>query len=190
MLGDVAGKGAPAALLTAVLQGILTGQAAVSAGPADAMTRVNQGLLVRAVEARFATAFYATLTRDGRLTCCNAGHNPPFLLTRDGVRRLEAGGLVLGLFAQATYEQEVVQLAPGDTVVVFSDGVSEATDPAGVEFGDDRILAALQATHAETPQAMLTALLAAVHQFAKGAPQNDDITALVVRYAEEGRDLR
>jgi phosphoserine phosphatase RsbU/P len=181
-LGDVAGKGAPAALLTAVLQGILTGQAAASAGPADTMARVNHGLLVRAVDARFATAFFATLTADGRLACCNAGHNPPFLLTGDGVRRLEAGGLVLGLFPQATYEQELVQLAPGDTVVVFSDGVSEALDAAGAEFGDERILAALQAARSERPQAMLTALLDSVQQFSKGVPQNDDVTALVVRF--------
>jgi sigma-B regulation protein RsbU (phosphoserine phosphatase) len=165
-----------------VLQGILTGQAAASAGPADAMSRVNRGLLARAVEARFATAFFATLTADGRLTCCNAGHNPPFLLTGGGVRRLEAGGLVLGLFPQATYEQEVVQLAPGDTVVVFSDGVSEALDVAGAEFGDERILAALQGVRGESPRAMLSALLDSVQQFAKGTPQNDDVTALVVRF--------
>ena len=139
-LGDVAGKGAPAALLTAVLQGIFTGQSTAAHKPAEMMFRVNTGLLSRAIEARFATAFYAVLQPDGHLEYCNAGHNPPMLFKKKGqeVQRLEAGGIVLGLFPNAAYEQGEVDLDPGDTLVVFSDGVSEALDTAGEEFGDDQ----------------------------------------------------
>jgi serine phosphatase RsbU (regulator of sigma subunit) len=181
-LGDVAGKGTPAALLTAVLQGIFTGQAPAARGPADTMARVNRGLLARAVEARFATAFFGVLDPEGRLAYCNAGHNPPFLLSGGGVRRLNAGGLVLGLFEAAAYEEEQVQLAPGDTVVVFSDGVSEALDEAGEEFGDGRIVEAVTPALREPPQAVVDALLAALRRFAGHAPQNDDVTAMVLRY--------
>jgi serine phosphatase RsbU (regulator of sigma subunit) len=183
-LGDVAGKGTPAALLTAVLQGIFAGHAPGSDGPSDTMVRVNRGLLARAVEARFATAFFGVLDPLGRLAYCNAGHNPPFLFSRDGTRRLEAGGLVLGLFANATYDEEVVQLAPGDTVIVFSDGVSEALNEAGEEFGDDRMMQAISPALAEPPQQILSTLLAALKQFTGAAPQNDDITALVLRYTQ------
>ncbi len=181
-VGDVAGKGTPAALLTAVLQGIFSGQATAVQEPGDVMTRVNRGLLTRAVEARFATACFCVLGPDGRLSYCNAGHNPPFVFSGESIRRLTTGGLVLGLFANATYEQETIQLAPGDTVVVFSDGVSEALNDSGDEFGDDGIVRAVSRTVSQPPAAILDALLAAVKQFAGAAPQNDDITALVLRY--------
>jgi sigma-B regulation protein RsbU (phosphoserine phosphatase) len=146
------------------------------------MARVNRGLLARAVDARFATAFFGVLDREGRLAYCNAGHNPPFLLSGGGVRRLDAGGLVLGLFEDAAYEEEQVQLAPGDTVVVFSDGVSEALDEAEEEFGDSRIVDAVAPALREPPQAVVEALLGALRQFAGHAPQNDDVTAVVLRY--------
>jgi phosphoserine phosphatase RsbU/P len=182
-LGDVAGKGTPAALLTAVLQGIFTGQAAAMREPRETMARVNHGLLSRAVEARFATAFFGVLGEDGRLAYCNAGHNPPFVFSASGaMQRLEAGGLVLGLFANATYDQDIVQLAAGDTVVVFSDGVSEALNLAGDEFGDDRIKAAVAPVLSQSPHEVLDALLVSVKQFAGAAAQNDDVTALVLRY--------
>jgi serine phosphatase RsbU (regulator of sigma subunit) len=180
-LGDVAGKGTPAALLTAVLQGIFSGHADVIHHPDEMMARVNRGLLSRAVEARFATAFFGMLGPDRQLAYCNAGHNPPFVFSTKGVRRLDVGGIVLGLFANVSYEQEVVQLEPGDTVVVFSDGVSEALDTAGEEFGDDRIRAAVEPALSQPPQFVLDALLAAVKQFAGAAAQNDDVTTLVLR---------
>ena len=186
-LGDVAGKGAPAALLTAVVQGILSGQAAAFQDPRETMTRVNRGLLSRAVEARFATAFFGVLDADGHLAYCNAGHNPPFVFSTKGGRRLEVGGLVLGLFDNACYEQEVIQLEPGDTLVVFSDGVSEALDAAAEEFGDERIRVAVERALSQSPQCVLDALLTAVKEFAGAARQNDDITALILRYDAPGR---
>jgi serine phosphatase RsbU (regulator of sigma subunit) len=181
-LGDVSGKGTPAALLTAVVQGIFSGQAAVIQDPGETMSRVNRGLFSRAVEARFATAFFGVLDRDGRLAYCNAGHNPPFVFSTKDVRRLDVGGTVLGLFNDARYDQGVVTLEAGDTVVVFSDGVSEALDTAGEEFGDDRIRAAVAQGLSQSPQSVLDALLGAVKQFVGTAAQNDDITALVLRY--------
>jgi serine phosphatase RsbU (regulator of sigma subunit) len=181
-LGDVAGKGAPAALLAAAVQSNFAAQAPVSRDPADMMARVNKALLRRAIEARFATMFYGALAPDGRLSYCNAGQEPPLVLRRNAVAWLEAGGPVLGLLSIATYEFEDVALEPGDVAVVCSDGVTEARNQAGDEFGRDRLVAAVRGCHGAKPEVVLEKLLAAVRQFADGAAQADDMTVLVMRY--------
>ena len=180
-LGDVAGKGPPAALLTAALQGLFTAHASSEGGPAATLARVNRSLIRRAVQNRFATMAYGVLSQGGRLTYSNAGHNPPMLFTRGGVRRLEQGGLVLGLFPHAQYEEETLQLDSGDVLVVFSDGVSEAIDVHGEEFGDDRIVSCISANRHLDPAALLDCLLATVRQFSEGTVQRDDVTAMIVR---------
>jgi sigma-B regulation protein RsbU (phosphoserine phosphatase) len=181
-LGDVSGKGPPAALLTAVLQGIFAAQAFALVEPSETLRRVNRALLARGVEARFATIFFGVMTADGRLTYCNAGHNPPLLLTGGAVRKLETGGMIVGLFPHAIYDQETVQLSTGDLLTVFSDGVSEALSAGDEEFGEDRIREAMAAPGCDTTEALLQTLLASVKQFTKGAVQNDDVTAMVVKY--------
>jgi sigma-B regulation protein RsbU (phosphoserine phosphatase) len=186
-LGDVSGKGPPAALLTAMLQGIFSTQSFAPVEPAEMMTRVNKALLARGIESRFATIFFAILRRDGRLTYCNAGHNPPLLFSTRGVQRLETGGMIVGLFPQATYAQEDVQLAAGDLLAVFSDGVSEALNPAGEEYGEARAEQVILPNWLEPSNAVLQSLLESVRLFAHGAPQNDDVTALIVRYTPTSR---
>jgi sigma-B regulation protein RsbU (phosphoserine phosphatase) len=181
-LGDVTGKGTPAALLSAVLQGIFAGQAAAVQEPNEVIARVNRGLLIRAAGARFATAFYGVLGPDGRLACCNAGHNPPFVYSGGKIHRLTAGGVILGVFADAAYEQEAVRLVPGDTVVVFSDGVSEAANASNEEFGDERIQEIVGRALAQPPAAILDVLLGGVKAFTGTAAQSDDMTALILRY--------
>src|SRR6185312_9063353 len=139
-LGDVAGKGPPAALLSAMMQGIFAAQAAASDTPSETIARVNLALYKRGIESRFVTLMYGTLEPDGKLTYCNAGHNPPLVVGKGGVRRLETGGPIVGLFEGASFEEETVSLAPGDWLIVFSDGVSEALSADGEEFGESRIL--------------------------------------------------
>jgi sigma-B regulation protein RsbU (phosphoserine phosphatase) len=125
---------------------------------------------------------FGAITADGRMTYCNAGHNPPLVVGKTGVKRLEAGGPVIGLLEFAPYDQETVTLVPGDTVVVFSDGVSEALNSASEEFGDPRLQAAvLDAGHVGA-QALVEHIIAAVRGFTRGAPQSDDITVMVIRY--------
>ncbi len=179
---DVSGKGAPAALLTAVIQGVLASHAAIGDGPAMAIDRVNRVLIRRAIESRFATMFCGALGRDGRLTYTNAGHNPPFLVQKAGPRRLETGGMIVGLFDSARYDEETLQLEPGDFVVVFSDGVSEAASAAGEEFGDDRILECIRKNRTASLDQLLACLLGAVREFCTGAVQSDDMTVLIMRY--------
>ena len=182
VLGDVAGKGPSAALLTAMIQGMFSIQVGVDSSPAGLVARVNEGLIRRALQSRFATGVYGALSSSGQLTYCNAGHNPPVLLTRRGVKRLETGGLILGLFAQAAYEQETVSLESGDMLVVYSDGVPEALNAEGQEFGDERLLACIEANGRRAPAEVLDRLLSSVRRFAEGAAQHDDVTALVLRY--------
>ena len=182
IVGDVAGKGSPAALLAAAVLGMFSAEATYQAGAAPLMTRLNAGLFRRAIEARFLTSFYGILAPDGSLTYCNAGHNAPLWVGKDGIRRLECGGVVLGLFEHAKFEQETVQLQPGDLVILFSDGVTEAMNPAMDEFTDDRLLDCANTHRGQTPQEVLDALLADVHEFCAGATQSDDITVVMVRY--------
>lgn len=184
-LGDVAGKGPPAALLTAVLQGILAGHVHLDMGPAETMAYVNRVLVRRTIEARFATVLYATLAPDGRLTYCNAGHIPPLLVRGGSVRCLERGGLVVGAFQDAAYEEEAIQLDPADLLVVVSDGVTEAQNIDGDEFGNERLGSLVQANADLTPAALVECLLESVRQFSAGAEQHDDVTVLALRY--EGR---
>jgi phosphoserine phosphatase RsbU/P len=186
-LGDVAGKGPPAALLSAMMQGIFAAQAASTDSPAQTITRVNLALYRRGIESRFVTLMYGMLHPDGRLTYCNAGHNPPLIFNpsrgAESVRRLEKGGPIVGLFEAASYEEETVTLSPGDWLVIFSDGVSEALSAAGDEYGEERIISVVGQNPVTDPPQLLEALFSDVRDFAKGAAQSDDITAMVLRYA-------
>jgi serine phosphatase RsbU (regulator of sigma subunit) len=181
-LGDVAGKGAPAALLAAAVQSNFIAQAPVSTDPADTLTRVNNALLRRAIEARFATMFHGVVDQGGRLSYSNGGQEPPLVLKRDAISWLEAGGPVLGLLPGATYEFDSITLEPGDLVVICSDGVTEARNAAGDEFGRERLIEAMSGCHAGKPGAVLERLFEAVRVFSQGTPQGDDITGLVLRY--------
>jgi sigma-B regulation protein RsbU (phosphoserine phosphatase) len=182
IVGDVAGKGSPAALLSAAIVGMFSAEAMYHSSAAPVLERLNRGMLRRGVEARFVTTFYAMLGPDGSLTYSNGGHNAPILVGAQGVRRLETGGMVLGLFEHATFEQETLSLTPGDVVVAFSDGVSEALNEAGDEFTDERLLASLDAHRHASPQQLLDGLLADVRVFCGRATPSDDVTIVVVRY--------
>jgi serine phosphatase RsbU (regulator of sigma subunit)/pSer/pThr/pTyr-binding forkhead associated (FHA) protein len=185
-LGDVAGKGPPAALLSAMMQGIFAAQAASSDSPSQTISRVNLALYRRGIESRFVTLMYGAIAPDGRLTYCNAGHNPPLIVSRSGsaptLRRLECGGPIVGLFEAATFEEETVILTDGDWLIVFSDGVSEAMSASGDEYGENRIVSCVEKHKGMEPRQLLESLFADVRDFTRGAPQSDDITAMVLRY--------
>ena len=185
-LGDVAGKGPPAALMSALMQGMFASQAQYADGPASAVTSMNKALCRRGLESRFVTLMFGLVKSDGALTYCNAGHNPPFIMGKSGIRRLGEGGPVVGLLEFAPYDQECVQLTKGDTVIVFSDGVSEALNAAGDEFGDDRLEQVAGEAGDGPPPVIVEHIIAAVREFTKGAPQSDDITVMVVRYLGDG----
>jgi phosphoserine phosphatase RsbU/P len=182
IVGDVAGKGSPAALLAAAVLGMFSAEATYQAGPASLIARLNHGLFRRAIEARFLTTFYGMLGPNGLFTYCNAGHNAPILVSSSGMRRLDKGGVVLGLFEHASFDEETILLQPGDLIVAFSDGVTEALNPAGEEFTDERLIDCVAAQKSNPPQAMMNALLADVRAFCEDATQSDDLTVVLVRY--------
>jgi sigma-B regulation protein RsbU (phosphoserine phosphatase) len=131
-LGDVSGKGPPAALMAAVIQGILNSHAEDEPGPADTLGRLNHTLVRRSIQSRFATVAFAIAESDGHLRVSNAGHNPTYVLRKDGsLETLDKGGLMVGIFPDATYEEEEIQLEPGDLVILYSDGVTEALNAHG-----------------------------------------------------------
>src|SRR5262245_54874685 len=184
VIGDVAGKGPPAALLAALLQGLFTSNARRGGAPATALYEANEALVRRAIRSCcFATVVYAVLASDGRLRYCNAGHNAPVVVGKSGVRRLQTGGLIIGAFEQATFDEETIQLQSGDVFVAFSDGMTEARNTDDDEFGEERFLSCVTAHSELDPAALLECLLNAVQEFAAGAPQSDDLTVLVVRYS-------
>ncbi len=185
IVGDVAGKGSPAALLAAAVSGMFVAESAYQTSPAAVISRLNRGLFRRAIENRFLTTFYGVLSSDGAFTYTNGGHNAPVLVTATGVRRLETGGMVLGLFEQAAFEEERLQLQPGDFIVAFSDGVTEAVNPAGDEYMDDRLLASIaqhRAAAATSADQFLERVLSDVRAFCAGEMPRDDITLVMVRY--------
>ena len=161
---------------------MFSSQAQTGAPPSVTLSRVNQALIRRAIESRFCTAFYASVAPDGALTYCNAGHNPPMVFTPNGVTRLEKGGLILGLFEHATFEEDTIPMAAGDLLVAFSDGVTEAMSASGEEYGEERLMACVDANRQRSTREVLDAIFASVREFSVGAVQSDDVTALVFRY--------
>ncbi len=184
IVGDVAGKGSPAALLAAAVTGMFGAESNYQTSPAAVIARLNHGLFRRSIENRFLTTFYGVLGTDGAFTYTNAGHNAPVLVTPTGVRRLETGGTVLGLFEQTSFDEETVTLQPGDFIIAFSDGVTEALNTAGEEYMDDRLLASIERhrTSAESAQQLVEHLLADVRTFCGEEMPHDDITLMMVRY--------
>jgi sigma-B regulation protein RsbU (phosphoserine phosphatase) len=184
VLGDVSGKGPAAALLAAMIQGMFAVEASAGGGPAATLARINRRLAARELDSRFATLVYAVLSPDGHLVYSNAGHNPPVLIARDRLQRLTTGGPIVGVFADAEFVEETVQLNQGDTLIMFSDGVTEARSAGGEEFGEQRLMACLAADASSSPPALLRSVLAAVRDFGQRADQGDDITVTVTRFRE------
>jgi len=184
-IGDVSGKGVPAALLMASLQASVRGQSQTGSDVAGLMTNVNRLVCGASSENRYATFFYAQFepaTR--RLVYTNGGHNPPMLLRGSAVLRLETGGPPVGLFQLSRYEQGEIELQPGDLLILYTDGVSEAENPAEEEWGEEALIATARACAEATPGEMLARIMEAADRFAAGAPQHDDMTLVIARVLE------
>lgn len=181
LVADVAGKGTSAALLTAVVQGLFAAEAIRADTPVAIVARMNAALCRRAVASRFVTAFCGHVSHDGTLSYCNAGHNPPLLASPEGLIPLDVGGTVMGLFDTARYEMATAQLEADGALVVYSDGVTEAVDPAGEEFGDARLQASLDGARRTNAQDLLTHIHNVLTTFCGGAAARDDVTVFVVK---------
>jgi len=182
LIADVAGKGLGAALLTTMLQGALSGMT-LGADPARVFQHINGFMCERENAGRYATLFFGMLDRGGNLEYFNAGHPSPLLLRRGEVTPLFTGGSVpVGLVPEAVYPAARATLEPGDTLVLFSDGVTEAEDTDKQLFGVERLEAVLAGQQDAPLERLQQRIVESVEEFSKGAKQADDITLLLVRY--------
>ncbi|MFC1800068.1 GAF domain-containing SpoIIE family protein phosphatase [Candidatus Eisenbacteria bacterium] len=182
-LGDVSGKGMPAALLMANVQATLRSQAISCAGPCECLARSNDLLLASTDLERYATLFYGVLdTREHTIHYCNAGHNPPFVFRKSGEpERLKIGGTVVGCFGATDYSDARVAIRPGDVLVMYSDGVTEARDGRGEEFGESGIADVIVSSIDDPAESLLLKLIDMVKAHVGQAPPGDDITVVVVK---------
>ena len=186
-IGDISGKGMSAALLMASLHASLRGQVLSGAGDLGTkMANVNRLLYDASDSNRYATFFYAELDCTSRtLHYVNGGHNPPAVLRKENgawqVFRLGDGGPVIGLLAGAVYKEQILRLLPGDILLAFTDGISEATNASEEEWGETRMIAEAQAHPDLNAAELLQRLFRAADAFAAGAPQHDDMTLVVLQ---------
>jgi sigma-B regulation protein RsbU (phosphoserine phosphatase) len=184
-LGDVSGKGVPAALMAAKIQGILSAQAFDDLPLPGVIAKVNGILTERRIEYTYATFFFGILGSEGNCTYTNAGHVPPIVVKPDGsMSEMAEGGTVLGLFSGEEYRSDTVRMSPGDHLVLFTDGVLEAQNIGGEQYGKERVLSVLRQCAGCPAAEMLATLNRDVNTFCADAPQHDDITIMVLGFKE------
>lgn len=182
VVADVSGKGVSSALLASFLQGAFLGASCTTDIP-EVLSRINTFLSDRAEHGKYATMFYSKLDSEGRLTYANAGHCAPLLVRADGqIEKLEATSMPVGLVPEASFQLEHRDLAPGDRIVLYTDGVTEAQNDAGEFFGRKRLRAAVARAGGATCPELHAAIQKAVLDFTAGAEQADDLTLVVVEY--------
>ena len=185
VIADVCGKGIPAALFMAVSRTIIHSKGMQGVSAAECMTESNLLLANSSVKYMFVTVFYAILnTKSGLVTYSNAGHNPPHILRADGtIEQLPKDGrFMVGIFPEEEYADTTLQLEHGDVLVMYTDGVTEATDSDGMMFGSERLDSILRSQESGVrSQEIVEAVKAGVADFVKDAEQSDDITMLVVK---------
>jgi sigma-B regulation protein RsbU (phosphoserine phosphatase) len=184
MVGDVAGKGMPAALLMSSLQARVHVVFEEPDDLAKKMARLNKSTCANCPDNRFIT-FFACIAdpQTGDVVYTNAGHNPPLVVRANGEFEMVqgAGGMILGILPMAQYQEAHVRLEPGDTLVLFSDGVTEEADPEDNQFGEERLAKLVASLHDRPATEIVQEIHRAVREFTQGAPAADDITVVVAR---------
>lgn len=182
-IGDVSGKGAPGAILMAVAYAGFKSLFNEIDPPATIVAKLNNLLYEATATGYYVTFFFAILDRSsGQLTYCNAGHNAPILLRKDGSTvMLKEGGTVLGFLENRTFHQNTVDFRPGDTLVCFTDGVTETQNVDEEEFGDERLMQTLKTNLGEQPKTLKIAILDDMRTFAGDCEFPDDVTLLIAR---------
>jgi sigma-B regulation protein RsbU (phosphoserine phosphatase) len=183
VIGDVSGKGMPAALIMASFRASLIAEIRNNYAISTNLSKVNALLFESTEASSFVTSVYGVLDPAKRaFTYVNAGHNYPLWVRGDGgLRGLETGGTVLGAFPDSSYEEERLELAVGDALVFYTDGVMDARNGGGEMFGEERLLALVQRVHHHSASEIRKSVLEAVNTFVHGAPQFDDITLIVLK---------
>ncbi len=185
-IGDISGKGMPAALLMSNVQATVRTQTLLHATPAECVQRANTQIYHCTRPGKFASMFYAQLQRDAHhLRYVNAGHNYPYLITRAGeVRRLEEGGVVLGVMESFPFAETAMPLAPGDLLLLYSDGITEAVNDKHEEFGEERMVRAIADYRHKPAEQLIRRVVTAVQDHAMGCAQSDDMTLVILKRVE------
>lgn len=187
VIADVSGKGIPAAFYMTMIKGIIQSRAFEEVAPRDLLKQINWVIYKNTGMNTFVTLFYAIIdVEQATIVYSNAGHNPPLIISRSGQsRELSCGGMVLGVMPQPDYQEETVKLSDGDLLVLYTDGVIETTDVLGTEFGLLRLAGAVKNRDSIPASHLITNICKALDSFAAGAPQNDDITMILVSYKHD-----
>jgi sigma-B regulation protein RsbU (phosphoserine phosphatase) len=183
-VADVAGKSIPAAMLMATFQASLKTLSTAQVALPELVANMNKYACSNSQGGlRFTTGFLAEYDAASRVfQYINAGHNNPILRRSDGaMERLDVGGLPLGIMAEAKYESATVRLAPGDWLIIFTDGLVEAENARQEEYGEARLFKAISANTATSPSEMLKRLMAELDLFVGNTPQHDDVTCLLIK---------
>lgn len=183
-LGDVSGKGLPAALYAGLAVGTLRGVHKTGTSPSDVLATLNRRLMIRGLPRRHVAIQYAVFDpRSHQLQIASAGMPGPFHLSADGCCILGLAGIPPGLFEGTTYETVTVHLRPGDSMIFCTDGLTEAFDPDGESFGIERLQGLCRAERSASPAEMLGRIFSAVESFARGREQYDDMAAALFHYS-------
>jgi sigma-B regulation protein RsbU (phosphoserine phosphatase) len=190
-LGDVSGKGLPAALYAALAVGTLRGVHKTGTSPHDVLATLNRRLMIRGMPRRHTAIQYAVFNpRSHELQIASAGMPGPFYLCANGCRMLELTGLPPGLFATSSYETLTLRLEPGDSVLFCTDGITDAFDHKENQFGVERLQELCDAYRGDSPREFLGKIFAAVEDFAGGREQHDDMAAALFHFSMECRQRR
>jgi sigma-B regulation protein RsbU (phosphoserine phosphatase) len=182
-LGDISGKGIPAALLMANLQATLRGQTTFGRSCKDRISFTNNMLFHSTAPGKFATLFYGILdSGSNQITYCNAGHNNPFLIACNGeMTELTTGGIIVGIMPDAQFDESTIVINPGELLVLFSDGITEAMNNADEEFGDQRLSDVVLKNRNEPAERIIEIIFSEVKSFIGSSSQMDDMTLVVIQ---------
>lgn len=186
VIADASGKGVPAALFTARMQVMIQSEARFGKNMDDMMSSINNYLTFSTSSDHFATCFYGEIDdKERTFNYCNAGHNYPILIRKNGsVESLKKGGLLLGAFAEARYETGEISIKPGDMLVLYTDGLSEAMDNNDIEYGEARLIENMVKLRTQPAEIICSMIVKSVKQYASGINDFDDMTLVVIRSRE------
>ncbi len=183
VVGDVSGKGVAASLLMTHLHAMFRSLTSVGMPLDQRLAMVNRVFCESAIAGQFATLMCGHAGRGGEVEISGAGHVPALIVRKEGVTEVAATGLPLGMFCNSQYASKKIQLHIGDSLILYTDGLSEVSDNSGCEYGERRLAQFLHAQHALAPKELTAACLEDVREFSSGARPNDDLTLMVIRRA-------
>jgi sigma-B regulation protein RsbU (phosphoserine phosphatase) len=184
LVGDVAGKGVAASLLMTHLHAMFRSLSSVVCELDKLLETANRVFCESTIAGQYATLICGRAGANGEIEIASAGHFPALLVSKEGVRRIQSTGLPLGMFSTSRYATQRLRMEPSESLLLYTDGISEASSPAGVEYGVDGIMRVAAERHGWTPQDLLAACLRDVEKFSSGANPKDDQTLMVVHRGE------